>query len=120
MFVVSTVGPDNVTKTVAPFVTGTGAVERGETVDLFLMQEATYLASENHVDLSELVAPGMPPVAEVVKDLQEDDGLGECVVCKPCSSARGIGSDDLREWATLGGPADLARLAADHETSIAY
>jgi len=66
MFVVSTVGPDNVTTAAEPFVVGEAARETDGTLALFLMQEAVYLGSENHVDLSELKSPGFPPISTLV------------------------------------------------------
>lgn len=120
MYTVSTIGPDNATKAVEPFMVGIGAMQRDDTLDLFLMQEAAYLASERHVDLSSLVAPGMPSVAEAVADLRAADALGECYVCEPCATVREIREDDLREWIEFGDPADLARLADENQTTMTF
>ncbi|MFC4540514.1 DsrE family protein [Halosolutus amylolyticus] len=120
MFVVTTIGPENTTKTVEPFMVGIGVKERGNETDLFLMQEAAYLGSDQHVDLSTLSAPGMPTVEEALEELLDAGSLGECIVCEPCAIARNIGEDDLREWATFGGPEDLARLAEENETTMTF
>lgn len=119
MFVIATVGSDNATKTVLPFVTGRGAMNRGESVSVFAMQEATRLATDQRA-LEEIKAPGLPTVAEVLDDLQEGDALDEFVVCKPCAEARNISEDDLADWATLGSATDLARLAEEHETTVTF
>lgn len=100
MFVIATVGSDNATKTVLPFVTGRGAMNRGESVSVFAMQEATRLTTDQRA-LAEIKAPGLPTVAEVLDELQANDALDEFVVCKPCAEARNIAEDDLADWADL-------------------
>jgi predicted peroxiredoxin len=119
MFVIATVGSDNATKTVLPFVTGRGAMNRGESVSVFAMQEATRLATDQRT-LEEIKAPGLPTVAEVLEELQANDALNEFVVCKPCAEARNIAEDDLADWADLGSSTDLARLAEEHETTVSF
>lgn len=120
MHVLTTVGPENSTKAVLPFVAGKGAMSRGDSVALFAMQEATYLGAPSHADLSELKAPGLPTVQAVLDTLREQDALDEFVVCQPCAEARGITEADLAPWATFGGAADLARQAAEHDTSLTF
>jgi len=120
MHVLSTIGPDNSTNAVLPFIAGKGALSRGETVAMFVMQEATYLGSPNHADLTELKAPGLPTVQSVLNELHDQDALDEFVVCKPCAEARGIEQTDLAPWATFGGAGDLARQAAAHETTMTF
>lgn len=120
MLVVTTVGPDNSTKAVLPFVAGKGAMKNGDSVALFAMQEATYLGSSGHADLDEIRAPGLPSLGEVVEILRDEGALETFVVCEPCADARGIAEGDLRKWATFGGAADLARLAGDHDTTLTF
>lgn len=120
MFVVTTVGPDNATKAVLPFVAGKGAMKNGDSVTIFAMQEATYLGSRNHSKLDELRAPGLPSVKEVVDLLRDEDALEAFIVCKPCAKARGLGEGDLRPWAKMGGAPDLARLAAQHDATLTF
>jgi predicted peroxiredoxin len=119
MFVITTIGTDNATKTVLPFVTAKGAMEQGETVSLFTMQEATRLGIEGET-LDEIKAPGLPTVATILDALQENDALDEFIVCEPCATARGISEDDLAEWAEFGSATDIARLAEEHETTITF
>lgn len=120
MHVLTTIGPDNSTKTVLPFIAGKGAMSRGDTVAMFAMQEATYLGAPSHVDLDELKAPGLPTVRAVLDALRENDALDEFVVCKPCAEARGIAEGDLAPWATFGGAGDLARQADEHDTTMTF
>lgn len=120
MHVLTTVGPENSTKAVLPFIAGKGAWSRGEQVALFAMQEATYLGAPSHADLSELKAPGLPTVETVLDELRSEGALEEFLVCKPCAEARGIGEEDLAPWAAFGGADDLARQAAQHDTSLTF
>ena len=120
MHILTTIGPENATKTVLPFVAAKGALSRGEHVAMFAMQEATYLGAPSHADLSELKAPGLPTVQEVLETLRAEAVLDEFVVCRPCAEARGITEADLAPWATFGGAGDLARQAAEHDTSLTF
>jgi predicted peroxiredoxin len=120
MHVITTIGPENATKAVLPFIAGKGALARGDSVAIFAMQEATYLASATHANLAELKAPGLPTVADALQALRENDALAEFVVCKPCAEARGIQEHHLAEWATFGGAGDLARQAEAHDTTITF
>jgi predicted peroxiredoxin len=120
MHIIMTTGPDNATKAVLPFVAAKGAMSQGDTAALFAMQEATYLASTKHADLAELKAPGLPTVQAVLDELLANDALSEFIVCKPCAEARNITEDDLAPWATFGGAGDLARQAAEHNTTITF
>lgn len=120
MHIISTIGPDNATKTVLPFITAKGAMENGEGIDMFVMQEATYLGSETHVDLTELKAPGLQPVGEVLNTLRENGALNEFIVCDPCARARNITEEDLRDFAEFGGAPKLAEQATNHETTTTF
>jgi len=120
MHLLTTIGPENSTNAVLPFVTAKGAMSRGERAAFFAMQEATYLGSDRHVDLSELKAPGLPTVQAVLDELLAQDALAEFIVCTPCAEARGITEDDLADWATFGGAGDLARQADAHDTSMTF
>lgn len=120
MHVLTTIGPNNSTKAVLPFIACKGAMSRGERVAMFAMQEATYLGASSHADLDELKAPGLPTVQAVLDELRANGALDEFVVCKPCAEARGITEDDLAPWATFGGAGDLARQAAEHDTTMTF
>jgi predicted peroxiredoxin len=121
MFVIATRGPDQPNIAALPFVALKGAVESGEypgeRPTIFLMQEATYLA-EKRIDLSEVKAVGLPPVADVVAFLKEHDL--EVIVCTPCARARGIGEADLVEYARMGGAGDMAKGAKTHSATLTF
>jgi predicted peroxiredoxin len=121
MLAVSTVGPDNATTAAEPFVLAEAAKHTDSgTLDVFLLQEAVYLASDRHVDLATVTAPGFDDIGTLVADARADGALGEVVVCEPCATARRIGPEDLREWATMGGPAALGRLTDAHDTTLTF
>lgn len=120
MHIITTIGPDNSTKAVLPFVAAKGAMSQGGQAALFAMQEATYLASPKHANLAALKAPGLPTVQEVLDELLAHGALSEFIVCTPCAEARNITEDDLAPWATFGGAGDLARQAAEHDTTLTF
>lgn len=121
MLVVATRGPDQPNLATLPFVALKGAVESGEfpgeAPEMFLMQEATYLA-HRRMDLHEVKAVGLPPVGELVAFLREH-GL-RSVVCAPCADPRGIEEDDLVEYARMGGAADLAGMVKAHSATLTF
>lgn len=121
MLTVATRGPDHPNLAALPFVALKGSVESGEfpgeTPEMFLMQEATYLA-HRETDLAEIKAVGLPPVAEVVAFLREH-GF-RMVVCEPCAEPRGIDEGDLVDYARLGGAGDLAGMVRDHSAQLTF
>lgn len=120
MHIVTTVGPDDLTTVGVPFVAANAAAKRGDPVDLFFVQEATYLASARHSDWSELASPGLDPLDELFEVVLENDMLRDCVVCEPCTPPRGIEPDDLRTFARLGGPDDLITQADRNDTTLSF
>lgn len=120
MQVISTHGPDQATKALLPFMAAKGAMKEGESVDVFLMQEATYLRSESHTNLAEIKAPGLPTLREAIDLLLENEAVSECVVCTPCAEARNIDAADLRPWMELGRAPSFARQAARNETTVTF
>jgi len=121
MFVIATRGPDQPNLAALPFVALKGAIESeafpGEAPEVFLMQEATYMA-HRRTDLNEVKAVGLPPVGQVVEFLKEH-GLN-VVVCTPCAVARGIREEDLVEYARMGGAGDMARMARAHSVTLTF
>ena len=121
MFVIATRGPDQPNLAALPFIALKGAVESGEfpgeAPEIFLMQEATYMAHAR-TDLNEVKAVGLPPVGEVVAFLEGHDL--NVVVCKPCAVARGIREEDLVPYARMGGAGDMARMARAHSATLTF
>jgi predicted peroxiredoxin len=120
MFVVMTIGTENATKTVLPFIAAKGAMNREESVAMFAMQEATRLGTKPQETLDEIKAPGLPTVGEVLDELQTNDALEEFIVCEPCAVARNITEEEIADWAEFGQAPDLARLAEEHNTTVTF
>lgn len=120
MQVLTTIGPDDATRAVLPFMAAKGAMAHGDSSDFFFMQESTYLGSKRHSNLSELKAPGLPTVQEVLRMLQDADAVGEAVVCEPCATAREITEDQLRDWATFGDAGDLYAQLERNEEAVSF
>lgn len=121
MLVIATRGPDQPNLAALPYIALKGAVESGEfpgeAPEIFLMQEATYLA-HRATDLHQVRAVGLPPVGEVVEFLKQH-GL-RVVVCAPCAAPRGIGEGELVGYARLGGASDLARMVKGHSATLTF
>jgi len=121
MLTIATHGPDQPNLAALPFVALKGSVASGEypdeTPEMFLMQEATYLA-HRETDLHEIKAVGLPAVGEVAAFLRKHDF--RMVVCAPCAAPRGIGEDDLVAYARMGGAGDLARMTREHSVSLTF
>ncbi len=121
MFIVATRGPDQPNIAVLPYVALKGAIQSGEfpgePPEIFLMQEATYLAHKR-TDLSQIKAVGLPPISDVVAFLKEHDL--KVIVCSPCADARGIREEDLVEYARMGGAGDLAKGAKSHSATLTF
>lgn len=121
MLVIATRGPDQPNLAALPYVALKGAVESGEfpgeTPEMFLMQEATYLA-HRATDLAQVKAVGLPPVGDVATFLMQH-GL-RVVVCAPCAAPRGIEEKDLVEYARMGGAVDLARMVKAHSATLTF
>lgn len=121
MLAVSTVGPDNASVAAEPFILADAAKHTDDdSLDVFLMQEAVYLASANHADLETVVSPGFDSIETLVQDGLDDDVIDDVVVCEPCAAARCVDETDLRDWATMGGPDDLGRLTDEHDTTLTF
>lgn len=95
MQVNTTIGPENSTRAVIPFITATGAMARGDAMATFSCSGATYFGSENHVDASGVSPPSLGSVAEALELLTENVALEEYVLCRPCADTRGLSEDDL-------------------------
>lgn len=120
MHVISTTGPDNATKAVLPFIAAKGAMSQDDEVDLFLMQEATYLGSRSHANPFQVTAPGLPSVGDVIEALVDGEAIRSAIVCKPCADAREIDPNQLWHWAEFGGAPDLAIQAERNDTTVTF
>jgi sulfur relay (sulfurtransferase) complex TusBCD TusD component (DsrE family) len=125
MLTVATCGPDAPNDAILPFVTLNGSVKAAEEQaypderpEMFLMQEAVYLASQA-TDLHEIKGTGLPPVGEVLEGLKSYDI--RMIACVPCAEARGITSEvQLIEPAEFGTGKDLAKMTQQHDQVLTF
>ncbi len=124
MLCVASHGPDNPNQAVLPFAAlkgSLGAAADGtfpeERPEMFLMQEAVYLATRT-IPLEELKAVGLPPISEFLEALTAK-GF-RMIVCRPCAEGRGISEADLAAYAEMGEGKDLATLTTQHSQVLTF
>jgi len=125
MLTVATHGPDEPNQAILPFAALKGSIGAAgdgnhpeERPEMFLMQEAVYLASSD-TDLNEIKGVGLPPVADVMAFL-EDHGF-RMITCRPCAEGRGLESNEqLIDCAEMGDGSDLAALTQQHEEVLTF
>ncbi len=124
MLCIASHGPDNPNQAVLPFAALKGSLAAAaegaypeERPEMFLMQEAVYLAAKV-TPLNELKAVGLPPISDIVEALA---GAGfRMVVCRPCAEGRGLGPEDLAPYAEMGEGKDLAVLTTRHSQVLTF
>jgi predicted peroxiredoxin len=118
MFLLLTDGPadDDVA---LPFVAAEGALADGEDVSIVAMADAVYLLAAD-ADLHAIDASGLPTVGRTVERLRDANALADAVALRDCCAARDIDEADLAPWATMDDESAVARLAADHDTTLSF
>ena len=101
--------------TVAFLVAG-AAVERGETVAMWLTKEAVRLALPGHAEA--VACDGCPPLSRLFE--QYADGGGELLVCPICFNARKLDENALVSNARLGGATPLWEWIGEGATVFSY
>jgi predicted peroxiredoxin len=118
MFLLLTAGPDD-PKAALPFVAAKGARLDGEDVSLVAMADGVHFLTES-TDRHAVEASGLPTVGRTVERLREADALADAVALEACCAARGIGESDLVDWASMDDERAVARVAADHDTTLTF
>ncbi len=93
--VFGTHGLEDVEMATLPFVAATGALAMDTKAVIVLQGEGVMVAKKGAVD--GLVAPGFPPLADLIKNLFEFGG--ELLLCTPCLESRNITDDEIVEGA---------------------
>ena len=114
MFLLLTDGPDD-DGTALPFVAAKGALADGEDVSIVAMADAVYLLTAD-ADLHAVDASGLPTVGRLIERLR----VADAVALRDCCAARDIDEADLADWATMDDERAVARLAADHDTTLSF
>jgi predicted peroxiredoxin len=118
MFLLLTTGPAD-PEAALPFVAAKGAVLDGEDVSIVAMADGVDLLTES-TDLHAIEASGLPTVGRTVDTLREAGALADAVALRACCDARDIDDPDLVDWASMDDESAVARVAADHETTLTF
>jgi predicted peroxiredoxin len=118
MFLLLTTDPAD-PEAALPFVAAKGAVLDGEDVSIVAMADGVDLLTES-TDLHAIEASGLPTVGRTVDTLREAGALADAVALRACCDARDIDDPDLVDWASMDDESAVARVAADHETTLTF
>jgi predicted peroxiredoxin len=99
--------------TVAFLVAG-AAVDRGDTVGMWLTKEAVRLALPGHADA--VACEGCPPLSRLFA--QYADGGGQLLVCPICAKARKLAEGAFVANARLAGATPMLEWIGDDDAAI--
>jgi predicted peroxiredoxin len=103
--------PERVT---VAFLVGGAAVQRGDTVAMWLTKEAIRLALPGHAE--GVACDGCPPLPRLFEQYAE--GGGELLVCPICFSARKLDESALVANARLAGATPMLEWIGDDDAAI--
>jgi predicted peroxiredoxin len=103
--------PERVT---VAFLVGGAALQRGESVAMWLTKEAVRLSLPGHAEA--VACDGCPPLAKLFE--QYADGGGELLVCPICFNARKLDETELVPGAKLAGATPMFEWIGDDHASI--
>jgi predicted peroxiredoxin len=103
--------PERVT---VAFLVGGAAVARGETVAMFLTQEAVRLGLPGHTE--GVACEGCPPLPRLFE--QYTEGGGQLLVCPICWNARKLDEAELVPNAVLAGATPMFEWIGDEQATV--
>ncbi len=103
--------PERVT---VAFLVGGAAVQRGETVGMFLTKEAVRLALPGHAEA--VACEGCPPLSRLFTQYAE--GGGELLVCPICFNARKLDESSLPANARVMGATPLFEWIGEDDVAV--
>lgn len=103
--------PERVT---VAFLVGGAAVQRGETVAIWLTKEAVRLALPDHAE--GVACDGCPPLPRLFE--QYADGGGQLLVCPICWGARKLDESALVANASLAGATPMLEWIGDDDATV--
>ncbi len=103
--------PERVT---VALLVGGAAVQRGETVAMWLTKEAVRLALPGHAE--GVACDGCPPLSRLVEQYAE--GGGQLLVCPICFNARKLDEGALAPNASLAGATPMFEWIGDEHAAI--
>lgn len=109
-----TTGLEDTERVTVAFLVGGAAVERGDTVAMWLTKEAVRLALPGHAEA--IACEGCPPLARLFQ--QYTDGGGVLLVCPICWNARKLDQSALVPNASLAGATPMLDWIGDGDAAI--
>ncbi len=107
-------GLEDAERVTVAFLVGGAAVQRGETVAMWLTKEAVRLALPGHADA--VACDGCPPLSRLFE--QYADGGGQLLVCPICWSARKLDEGAMVANASLAGATPMLEWIGDDASMI--
>jgi predicted peroxiredoxin len=107
-------GLEDAERVIVAFLVGTGAVEQGKQVTMFLTKEAVRLALPGYA--AGVACEGCPPLPRMLE--QFTDGGGQLLVCPVCFNARHLNEEELIGNARLGGATPLWEWIGDENATV--
>ena len=105
--------PERVT---VAFLVGGAAIQRGETVALWLTKDAVRLALPGHAE--GVACDGCPPLSTLFE--QYADGGGKLLVCPICFNARKLDESAMVANASIAGATPTLEWIGDDATIFSY
>ena len=96
------------------FLVGGAAIQRGQSVAMWLTKEAVRLAIPGHAEA--VACDGCPPLSRLVEQYAE--AQGQLLVCPICFHARKLDESALISNATLVGATPMLEWIGDDDASI--
>ena len=109
-----TTGLEDPERVTVAFLVAGAAIERGETVAMWLTKEAVRLALPGHAEA--IACDGCPPLARLFE--QYTDGGGQLLVCPICWNARKLDQTTMVRNATLTGATPLFEWIGDQQATV--
>jgi predicted peroxiredoxin len=109
-----TTGLEDSERVTVAFLVGGAAIERGDTVAMWLTKEAVRLALPGHAEA--VACEGCPPLARLFQ--QYADGGGALLVCPICWNARKLDQAALVPNASLAGATPMFDWIGDDAVAV--
>src|SRR5947207_1150805 len=109
-------GLEDAERVTVAFLVGGAALERGDSVAMWLTKEAVRLGLPGHAEGT--ACDGCPPLPKLFE--QFASGGGELLVCPICFKARNLAEGDLVASAKLSGATRMLEWAGDDARIFSY
>jgi len=107
-------GLEDAERVTVAFLVGGAAVQRGDTVAMWLTKEAVRLALPGHAEA--VACEGCPPLSRLFEQYAE--GGGELLVCPICFNARKLSEGELTANARLAGATPMLDWIGEEDVTV--